>query len=93
MADSLGMATRLKMSSHPAGAAPDEQVQEKGPSSAPSAGPSNSPAALAQGPVLHVTQVQPTTSAYVLLSRECCPWQSLPDTPDHELLCGAIAAF
>ena len=69
MADSLGMATRLKMSSHPASAAPDEQVQDKEPGSASSAGPSGSPAALTQGPVLHVTQVHLTTPAHV----QCCP--------------------
>ncbi len=58
MADSLGMATRLKMGSHPASASPNGQAQDNESSSAWSASPSSSPAALTQGPVLHVTQVQ-----------------------------------
>ncbi len=57
MADSLGMATRLKMSSHPASAAADGQAQDSEPQSRSPAGPSSSPTAATQGPVLHVTQV------------------------------------
>ena len=55
MADALGVATRLKMSSHPAAA----EGQEDGSKAqgASSGGPASA-AALAQGPVLHVTQVK-----------------------------------
>ena len=56
MADALGVATRLKMSSHPAAA----EGQEGGSKvqGASSGGPASSAAALTQGPVLHVTQVK-----------------------------------
>lgn len=56
MADALGVATRLKMSSHPAAA----EGQEDGSKAqgASSGGPASSAAALTQGPVLHVTQVK-----------------------------------
>ena len=64
MADSLGMATRLKMGSHPASSSAKGQAQENQSSSASSAGPSSSPAVLTQGPVLHVTQVHPAALAF-----------------------------
>ena len=57
MADALGMATRLKMSCRAASAAAEEaahgmQAQSVEPGALPS-----TPAAVPQGPVLHVTQV------------------------------------
>ena len=56
MADALGVATRLKMSSHPAAA--EGQEDNSKAQGAFSGGPASSAAALTQGPVLHVTQVQ-----------------------------------
>ena len=53
MADALGMATRLKMS----GRAAEEAAHDKEAQSAEPGALSSTPAAVPQGPVLHVTQV------------------------------------
>lgn len=59
MADSLGVAMRLKMSSHAASAAGDGPSHDSESQSDTPGGSASSAAAVTQGPVLHVTQVKP----------------------------------
>ena len=57
MADALGMATRLKMSGRAASATAEEAAHDNQAQSVESQALSSTPAAVPQGPVLHVTQV------------------------------------